>query len=87
VDALSLKITAASRREGMRRDLARLVERHSPIFDDVDGVPPGYVRCNWGMCGWMAAPQPEDEEAWGAYWWHPRHAEHLAEVIVEDLTA
>ena len=77
------ELTRLSRREGARRDLARLITRHSPVFDDVDGVPVGHVRCNWGMCGWMAAPPPDDEDGDGDYWWHARHAEHLAEVLAE----
>lgn len=74
------ELTRLSRREGVRRDLVRLITRHSPIFDDVDGVPTGYVRCNWIECVWMTAPTGGEEEQ-DPYWWHERHAEHLAEVL------
>lgn len=75
-------LTAAAAREGFRRDFARLLGRHAPIFDDVDGVPPGHVRCNWGMCGFVAAPEEGSEED---YWWHQPFADHQAAVLAEAL--
>ncbi len=85
MDALSARISAASAREGFRRDFARLLARHAPIFDDVDGVPPGTVRCNWITCGFGITVQPEESFDGDDYWWHARFAEHQAAVLSEAL--
>lgn len=79
------ELTRRSRAEAMRRDIARLLERHAPIFEDVDEVQPGTVRCNWGLCGFVAVNEAPEEE--DTYWWHVPFAEHQANVIMEDLTA
>jgi hypothetical protein len=83
VDALTARLTAASAREGLRKGFDRLLFRHSPIFEDVDGVEPGTVRCNWGLCGFVAVKEEPDEE--DPYWWHVPFAEHQATVLAEAL--
>lgn len=59
-------------------DFYKILSKHQPIFDDVDGCTEGMVTCASVECGFEV-----DEGEW--YDWIEGFAEHQSEVLAEIM--